>query len=260
MRCNAGWDIVVLITTRGMFMKKVIIAAAVLSMASVGAFAQSYTSGPVVSSIPPKVKHGAPNAAASLFSYEAASVSRYTQLGLLTQVDSMLKGKHPKVSAKKRAMIESTLALVALSGTEVRAKSAGSFTINNFPLLRVKACHTIGQLGGPQAQSVLLQVLHYDRDPLVLAEAAYELGRLKRNPHDIVSNAIAAALRRTMIYPSDGQFAYSALNAFSQLAKAGHLKADPSVYLAISNIGDMSPAYAVRKAATATLQTLATYG
>lgn len=241
-------------------MKKVLLAAAALLIASTGAFAQSYSSGPVVSSVPPNVKRGALGATASLFSFEAASTSRYTQRGLLTQVGSMLNGTHPRVSAKKRGMIDSTLAAIALSGTEVRAKFGGSFTINNFPLLRVKACHTIGQLGGPEAQSILLQVLHYDRNPLVLAEASYELGRLKKNPHNVVSNAIAAALRRTLIYQSEDQFAYSALNAFSQLAKAGQLKADPSVYLAISNIGDMGLGYSVRKAATATLQTLATYG
>lgn len=241
-------------------MKKVYIAAAALLFASAGAFAQSYSSGPVVSSVPPNVKHGALSATASLFSFEAASTSRYTQLDLLNQISSMLKGKHPKISAKKRATIDSTLAAIALSGTEVRAKLGGSFTINNFPLLRVQACHTIGRLGGPQAEGILLEVLHYDRDPLVLAEATYELGRMKKNPHNVVSNAIAAAVRRTLIYQSENQFAYSALNAFSRLAKAGQLKADPSVYLAISNIGDMGLGYAVRKAATTALQTLASYG
>lgn len=241
-------------------MKKVLVAAAALLVASAGAFAQSYSSGPVVSAVPPKVGHGTVSAAAALFRFEAASTSRYTQLGLLTQIRSMLNGRHPAVSAKKRALIDSTLSSIALSGTGIRAKFGGSFTIDNFPLLRVKACHTIGQLGGPKAESILLQVLHFDPNPLVLAEATYELGRLKKNPNNLVSDAIAAALRRTLIDQSEGQFAYSALNAFSQLAKAGQLKADPSVYLAISNIGKMGLGYRVQRAATATLKTIATYG
>lgn len=240
--------------------KLFIAAAAVLLAAAAGsAFGQSLTSGPSISSVPPNFHLRGARINSSLLAFEARSTSRYTQMEALDQIDSLIVGKHVKLPPRERSAIEGALSGIALSGTG-RPAISGRSVINDFPLLRVRACHAIGELGGPSAERILLRVLRVDRYPLVLSEAAYELGRLRHNPNDVVSNAIAAALRRTLPYQSEDQFAYSALLAFVQLAKAGKLKADPSVYLAVTTIGRMGLGYRVDQTANTTLQTLASYG
>lgn len=195
---------------------------------------------------------------ASFLVYEAQSNARSTQLDVVNQITALISKPHARLSAAERSDLYEALSLVALSGTG-RPAISGTTIINNFPLVRMEACHEIGMLGGKRAETVLLKVLRLDNAPLVLAEAAYQLGRLKQNPGNRVSNAIVAALGHNSPR-GEGIFPYEALAALRQLAKVSKGSPDPAVYSAIADIGTMGYSYRVDAAAAAALRAIVTYG
>lgn len=195
---------------------------------------------------------------ASFLVFEAESNSRYTQLDVVNQIGALLSKHRARLSAAERSDLYSALSVVALTGTGHPAIS-GTTLINDFPLIRMEACHEIGILGGARAETLLLRVLRLDNSPLVLAETAYQLGRLKRDPGNRVSNAIVAALAHNSPR-GGGIFAYEALVALGELAKVSKGSPDPAVYSAIADIGEMGYSYRVDAAASAALQAVMTFG
>lgn len=191
--------------------------------------------------------------------YEAQSNSRYNQLDVVNEIGTILAKSHTRLSAAERSNLYTALSAVAMAGTGVPAISGTSIT-NDFPLIRMKACREIGILGGKRAQVILLRVLRLDTAPVVLSEAAYQLGRLKRDPGNSVSNAIVAALARSVPTNGEGIFAYQALVTLGELAKVNKGKPDPSVYSAIAEVARMGYDPRVNAEAATALRSVMSYG
>ena len=226
-----------------------------LVIASAGAVAQTFPSGQGPSSPGPPRGVGK----AWFLTYEAQSTSRYSQAAALNQIASILGSKsHPPNKAERGSALKA-LTDIALSGTTDPTIS-GSTVINNFPMIRMKASHLIGEIGGTKAEAVLLHILKSDHNPMVLAETAFQLGQIGQNPNDVVSDAIANALMTNISPTKDKVFAYSALLSLGKLAKAGPRKPDPTVFQAVSFIQDLGYGYAVNKSAAAAIKSLITYG
>lgn len=227
----------------------------ILALASAGLAAQTFPKGQGPSSPgPPKGLNKT-----AYLTYEAQSTSRYSQAAALNQIASMLgSSSHPLNKAERGSALQA-LTDIALSGTTDPTIS-GTTVINNFPMIRMKASHLIGEIGGPKAEAVLLHILKSDRNPMVLAETAFQLGQIDQNPNNMVSDAIANALMKNMSPTKDKVFAYSALLSLKKLAKAGPRKPDPTVFQAVSFVQQLGYGYAVNKSAAAAIKSLVTYG
>jgi len=227
----------------------------ILALASAGAVAQTFPNGQGPSS--PGPPRGLSKT--GYLTYEAQSTSRYSQAAALSQIASILGNKsHPPNKADRGAVLQA-LPDIALSGTTDPAIS-GTAVINNFPMIRMKASHLIGEIGGSKAEVVLLHILKSDRNAMVLAETAFQLGQIDRNPNNSVSDAIANALMKNISPAQDKVFAYSALLSLKKLAKSGPRKPDPTVFQAVSFIQKLGYGYAVNKSAAAAMKSLITYG
>lgn len=196
---------------------------------------------------------------AAFLVFEGESDLRSSQLDALTQIRGLLAGNPAKFPSSDRPAVYDALSAIAMSGTG-RPAISGTAVINDYPLIRMQACEELGALGGKQAVTVLLRVMREDSDPFVLAEAAYQLGQLKQDNHNVVSNAIVGALRRMPGRSQDGVFAYSALVALSQLAKTHKGRINQGVYSAIQDIGQMGYGARVAKEAARALQSVLAYG
>jgi len=128
--------------------------------------------------------------------------------------------------------------------------------INDYPVVRKEAAALMGKLGGENAKTSLLSILHQDAEPMVLSEAVYQLGIIGLNKNNEVSSAIAEAIRQqNVVNPSDN-FAYACLLAFQKLASANGGLQDPNAFRSIIMIAQGPYIWEVRVKANEVLSEL----
>jgi HEAT repeat protein len=90
----------------------------------------------------------------------------------------------------------------------------------NFNLIRREACNILGDVGGARSQQILLEVLSLDREPTVLSEAVYALGKIGTDPTGIIVTKMMALLHNENVkLTPDNNFAYATLLSIGKLAK-----------------------------------------
>lgn len=94
--------------------------------------------------------------------------------------------------------------------------------VNYYPEVRRRAVNLLGQLGGEQATNTLLSVLRDEIEPMVMAEAAYALGKIGTNKENQTSQTLAAVVLAQDAVAPDNNFAYAALLAFEKLAESNN--------------------------------------
>ena len=187
---------------------------------------------------------------------EATSIDRDTQMMALRTVSTLVsKGNLSEADSAKS--LEALKAL-AYSGT-VNETVSGMTVINSYPSIRMEACRLLGKLGGPQASEILLRVLGNDPEPMVLSEAAFQLGQLGLNPGDSVSQAIAGALGRQDALRIDNNLAFASLLAFENIAKVNKGITDPMVFDIIARIETSDYVTSVKKKAFQVMDELRSY-
>ncbi|HKJ86176.1 MAG TPA: HEAT repeat domain-containing protein [Spirochaetia bacterium] len=149
---------------------------------------------------------------------QARSTERENKLVALETVRKMYESGDLQASPETFAIIE----LLATEGTSNQVRQSGR-VINNYPVVRKEAAALLGDVGGPQAQSVLLVMVREDPEPMVLAEAVYALGKIGPQENaDMVANHIVFTLTRenAKISP-DNNLALATLLALQRLFDAG---------------------------------------
>jgi HEAT repeat protein len=101
----------------------------------------------------------------------------------------------------------------------------------NFNTVRRDACNILGQVGGKRSQQILLDVLTIDKEPMVLAEAVYALGKIGRDENGEVITRLMWLLHRENVKAApDNNFAFSTLLAIEKIGKgADGIKAPESL-------------------------------
>ena len=90
----------------------------------------------------------------------------------------------------------------------------------NFNLIRREACSILGDVGGARSQQILLEVLSLDREPTVLSEAVYALGKIGSDPTGIVLTKMMYLLHNENVKTTpDNNFAYATLLSIGKLIK-----------------------------------------
>ena len=164
---------------------------------------------------------------------EATSIDRNSQMMALAAATQLVsKGKLSQNDTSKAFAV---LRALAYSGT-INETISGMTVINSYPTIRMEACRLLGELGGAQADEILMRVLANDTEPMVLSEATFQLGRLGTNPKNRVSEAISAAFGRQDALRLDNNLAYASLLAFESIAKKNQGITDPSVFDVIARI------------------------
>ena len=109
----------------------------------------------------------------------------------------------------------------AFAVLEQLSKQEQSSNTKNFNLVRREACNILGEIGGERSQHILLEVMMNDQEPMVLAEAAYALGRIGSDKNGEVINKLMWILHKENIKPApDNNFAFSTLLTIEKLAKS----------------------------------------
>lgn len=121
--------------------------------------------------------------------------------------------------------------LEAMAGEGVsRVTRSGGSVVNDFPDIRRQAVELLGQVGGPRAHAMLLRVLRDDREPMVLAEAAYALGTIGINENNQTSDFLVQLLQRENASPTpDNNLAFSIILSLEALSAANGGLAHPEV-------------------------------
>ncbi len=118
--------------------------------------------------------------------------------------------------------------LLATEGTSNQVRQAGR-VINNYPVVRKEAAALLGDIGGREAQQVLLTVIRDDPEPMVLAEAVYALGKVgpQGNSDMVVSHIVHALIRENARVSPDNNLALATLLSLQRLFEAGMEFEDP---------------------------------
>lgn len=196
------------------------------------------------------------NVAMRVVRAQATDLSRDSKLLALTSIREMINNGTVN---KNSTVALDVLGYLSNEGTG-RVVMENNVQINNFPEVRRQACTLLGEIGGPQADAILMQVMLTDTEPMVLSEAAYALGQIGLNPNGEVSKRIAdVVLRMNGVHP-DNNFAFASLLAFEKLAKKNNGLSDSSSFNAIVTITQGSYIRPVKEKALQVLNELKKYG
>lgn len=108
--------------------------------------------------------------------------------------------------------------------------------INNYPDIRMLSCRILGEVGGEYAQIVLTDVVRFDSEPMVLAEAVYALGKIGNNDNNQLVQILADKVLRWSITKPDNNFAFATVLAFEKIAEKNNGIGDPSAFQALIQI------------------------
>lgn len=111
-----------------------------------------------------------------------------------------------------------------------RQTRVGNTVTNDFPDIRRQAVELLGQVGGARAHSALVRVLRDEREPMVLAEAAFALGTIGINPNNQTSDFLVSILQRENAASTpDNNLAFAIVLSLETLSKQNGGLAHPEV-------------------------------
>ena len=192
------------------------------------------------------------NAEIRLIREQAISPERDMKLLALKNIEEMLEAGELSSGAPEAHLI---LDYLAGEGVE-RMVRENHRLINYYPEVRRRSAELLGELGGEESQSSLVRLLLTDTEPMVLAEAAYSLGRIGLNDDNETSQALAATVLEQDIINHDNNFAYASLLAFEKIAESNGGLTDASAIEAIIRISQGNYIRMVRNKAVEVLDML----
>jgi HEAT repeat protein len=96
----------------------------------------------------------------------------------------------------------------------------------NFNVIRREAVSILGDVGGKRSKQILMDVLSLDKEPMVLAEAVYALGKIGIDDKGEVMTKLMYLLHNENVKPTpDNNFAFATLLSIERLAKGDGIKA-----------------------------------
>ena len=152
-----------------------------------------------------------------IISSQARSNDRDSKLLAIETVRKLYDAGDLQITPELFTVIES----LATEGTSREVRSGGRI-VNYFPVVRKEAAALLGDIGGPGAKSVLLEIVREDPEPMVLAEAIYGLGKIGLNENNEVTNHLIYVLTRenAQLAP-DNNLALATLLALEKLVAQG---------------------------------------
>ncbi|MDR2739032.1 MAG: HEAT repeat domain-containing protein [Treponema sp.] len=155
--------------------------------------------------------------------------------------------------------IQSALEYLATEGS-VNIIRENNRVINNYPEVRVKAAEYLGDMGTPEAKNLLIRLIRTEKEPMILKEVVKSLGKIGTNENNETVYAISGVIdRKHYLNQPDNLLAFSALNAYDKIAKAGGGLQDPMVIQTIINIAEGNYSPTVRNRAKQVLANLREY-
>lgn len=168
---------------------------------------------------------------------QALSNTRESKLLALQNIRSMIQDKTATGDTKEVVTI-----LEALAGEGVyRTTRQNGEVINDFPDIRRQAVETLGDLGGAAVKPILQKVLIEDKEPMVLSEAVYAMGKVATKDDKDVLPYIAKTLVRnnTRIAP-DNNLAFACMLAIEKISEKTGGVGDPDIVNALLDIASGS--------------------
>ena len=186
---------------------------------------------------------------------QAVTLDRDAKMLALDNLQEMVDdGKITEDSAEALYLLD----YLAMEGVNRQVRMGGRL-INYFPMVRRKAAHILGQIGGETAVNTLLDVLSDDVEPMVKAEAAYALGQIGFNENEQVSQVLAYEVMNQNIINPDDNFAFAVMLAYEKIAETNGGIWEPSVYLSLIQISQGNYIKDVRDKALEVMDTLRNY-
>lgn len=180
----------------------------------------------------------------------AYSTSEELKFKALKEIEQYLKGED--FQPLYASSLESILEYLVLESVVIRNYYYGKL-IHNFPLVRLKSCSLLAELGTERTRDILLEVLKHERDNHVKGAAALGLGRITRPSDNEVVLELVYQLKNQS---AEEGFHLAVLKAFDIMVSQSEKMLDPAAYRAIIGVAQGSSSARVRKEASALLTRL----
>jgi hypothetical protein len=135
--------------------------------------------------------------------------------------------------------VRGALEYLTLEGVLHKTRENGRL-INNFPDVRMRAVNFLGELGTEDAKNTLIKLLIVEAEPMVITEAFRSLAKIGINNNGDASNAIAWVLNHFEATMADERMAFTALDAFEQLAETNDSAVNLTVITTLSRLASSS--------------------
>jgi hypothetical protein len=164
-----------------------------------------------------------------------AENSRADKVKALDYIAQMVDSK--KVNDKSKEIIN-LLGQLSSEGVTRVVRTNGRI-INDFPDVRMRAADLLGQIGGEDAQNILINVALTDPEPMVTSSAVYSLGEIGGGKdHARVEGLIADLVKAQDAVLPDNNFAFAAVEALEMLGKKHEGKVNQEVFSALIRIAN----------------------
>ena len=154
---------------------------------------------------------------------QALAVDREVKLQALGDIESWMDEGTYKAEEET---VQAILVGLAHEGTAYRV-SEGRRLVNYYPMVRRKAAELLGRLGGEtadeqvreRAKYSLIDIVIFDGEVMVKAEAAYALGVIGNNENGHVVEVLSESIRKQTTIAPDNNYAYAVILAIDKLAE-----------------------------------------
>ncbi|MDR3114158.1 MAG: HEAT repeat domain-containing protein [Treponema sp.] len=150
------------------------------------------------------------------------------------------------------------LEYMALEGT-VNKTIYNNRIRNNYPDIRGKAAAYLGDLGSPEAYTILLKMIQAEYEPMILTEVIKSLTKIGINHTDETIRMITKRLKAFDVLVPDNLLALAALEAYETFASTDGGTLDASTVQVIRRISEGRYHGAIRERARQLLTLLHTY-
>lgn len=186
----------------------------------------------------------------------ARAIERSEKISALDAIEKIVEEE--RVSSKNEAQLVAVLSGLAGEGTNNIQRSRGR-VINNFPIIRARACVLLGKIGGKAAGSALVNILLSENNPTVLADCVFALGSENVEVDSATIRAIAYVIKSHDILHPDNTFALYAIKALEKIAEKNQGIKEFEVYVALIQITQGMYINKVKIAANNLLEKLGEY-